>query len=130
MTREEAIEELKCSIELTHFNPLTGETSEWLNEDNQRYVDAAKMAIEALETLNSHTVDLTVAKVEKHMVDLSDFLKEEQEVAHWQNNGEGDGFIKWNCSECGMLVRNSQRPWYKFCPSCGAKMESEDEECG
>ena len=49
MTREEAIAELKYSIEMVHFDPLTGETSEWLNEENQRYVDACNMAIKALE---------------------------------------------------------------------------------
>ena len=49
MTNEEAITELKYSIEMVHFDPLTGETSEWLNEENQRYVDACNMAIKALE---------------------------------------------------------------------------------
>ena len=49
MTRDEAINELKCAIDLTHFNPLTGEISEWLNDDNQRFVDACDMAIKALE---------------------------------------------------------------------------------
>ena len=49
MSREEAINELKYSIEMVYFNPLTGEKSEWLNEENQRFVDACNMAIKSLE---------------------------------------------------------------------------------
>lgn len=52
-------------------------------------------------------------------------LEQEPKAGHWRNNGNGDGYIKWHCSECNMLVRNSSKPWYKYCPTCGAKMESE-----
>lgn len=51
MTREEAIKELKYSIEMVHFDPYAGETSEWLNEEDQRYVDACNMAIKALQLI-------------------------------------------------------------------------------
>ena len=36
--------------------------------------------------------------------------------------GEGSGYKKWHCPNCKTLVRNSLKPWYKFCPNCGVKM--------
>lgn len=50
-------------------------------------------------------------------------LEAEMRTAHWIQKDKGDGFINWRCSNCGMLSRSSQRPWYKFCPDCGARME-------
>ena len=44
-------------------------------------------------------------------------------TGRWIQKDKGDGFINWRCSNCGMLSRSSQRPWYKFCPDCGARME-------
>ena len=52
----------------------------------------------------------------------------EPKTGHWISKGKGDGFKNWNCSKCGMLVRNSQRPWYKHCPNCGCRMESEETD--
>lgn len=43
----------------------------------------------------------------------------------WILTGEGEGYKKWNCSNCNLLVRNSQKPWYKFCPNCGEYMGGE-----
>ena len=43
-------------------------------------------------------------------------------VGHWVYEGEGSGYKKWHCSNCKTLVRNSLKPWYKFCPNCGVKM--------
>lgn len=49
MTRAEAIIELKRNNILIYIDPFIGEISEWLSENSQRYVDACKLAIDALE---------------------------------------------------------------------------------
>lgn len=43
----------------------------------------------------------------------------------WILTGEGKGYKKWNCPTCNLLVRNPQKPWYKFCPNCGEDMRKE-----
>ena len=47
---------------------------------------------------------------------------------HWIDKGKTDGYIKWYCSNCNMLVRNSQKPWYNYCPSCSADMKEEEKD--
>lgn len=67
--------------------------------------------------------DIVVAS--EHNFDCLPSVTPQQKIGYWMPKGKGDGFKNWNCSKCGMLVRNSQKPWYKHCPDCGAKMESE-----
>ena len=51
------------------------------------------------------------------------------EPGKWIKGKKTPGYIKWNCSECGLLVRNPQKPWYEYCPKCGADMrEVQDDD--
>jgi len=49
----------------------------------------------------------------------------QQETGHWIWTLED--WNKWECSECGFTKRTDVHVGigYKFCPNCGAKMESE-----
>lgn len=53
---------------------------------------------------------------------------EQSKTGHWiygidEDTGEKDLYA-WTCSECG-----GKYPWQpKYCPNCGAKMESEEKE--
>ena len=43
---------------------------------------------------------------------------------HWSHLG-GD---EWCCSNCGQIVTTEgswERPWQKFCPNCGARMDGD-----
>lgn len=50
MTNEEAIKWLRLDIDLTKFDPLTGEDA-YLNDDARHVIEAQEMAIAALEQL-------------------------------------------------------------------------------
>jgi len=48
----------------------------------------------------------------------------------WIDEGRYDDFFPhhaWRCSECGEHVIEIDIPWYKYCPSCGAKMDEVTE---
>lgn len=49
-------------------------------------------------------------------------LEQEPKPGHWIDCGERDPIYR--CSECKERIFGSYR---KFCPNCGAKMESEDK---
>ena len=49
-------------------------------------------------------------------------VEPERKPGKWIEGKKTTGYIKWNCSECGLLVRNPQKPWYEYCPKCGADM--------
>lgn len=54
-------------------------------------------------------------------------------VKHGHYVGEYDGyadgnpvFDMWSCSECGCYFEDwDEKPTYKYCPQCGAKMDEE-----
>jgi hypothetical protein len=48
---------------------------------------------------------------------------------HWSHLG-GD---EWCCSNCGQIVTTEgswERPWQKFCPNCGARMDGDADANG
>ena len=56
-------------------------------------------------------------------------VEPERKTGKWVEGKKTTGYIKWNCSECGLLVRNPQKPWYEYCPKCGADMrEVQDDD--
>lgn len=62
------------------------------------------------------------------IIDSLPSVKPTRPKGKWIIHGSGDGYKKWHCSECEMLVRDPQKPWYKHCPNCGAEMEVEDAD--
>lgn len=49
----------------------------------------------------------------------------------WLDDGQYDNFFphhEWRCSECGEHVLEIGIPWYKYCPNCGARMDTERKE--
>ena len=52
------------------------------------------------------------------------------EVRHgrWMDAESDDGCIVWHCSVCSYPVKTiGGYPIYHYCPSCGARMDKEDE---
>lgn len=59
---------------------------------------------------------------------------EERKTGKWIHGREiaremiGDAIVSifyedWKCSACGCVVEDGREPLWKFCPSCGARME-------
>ena len=103
MTRKEIINGLKMSMDLTLFDPSTGEVMEpWqLNEVNRTAYEAYKGAIELLEEMPS--------------------AQPERPKGKWIHQVK---FSRVECDQCGKVFRNSFAP-KNFCPNCGADMRGE-----
>lgn len=50
----------------------------------------------------------------------------DRNVGRWIEKGKTPGYKKWKCSNCGSTFKNSEKPWYSFCPNCGTKMEASE----
>lgn len=61
-------------------------------------------------------------------LDLLPPVTPQTKMGRWVYEGEGSGYKKWHCSNCKMLVRNPEKPWYSFCPNCGQPKMQEVEE--
>ena len=46
----------------------------------------------------------------------------------WIEKDKTPGYTKWECNNCGSTFKNSQKPWYNFCPNCGADMKGKQDE--
>lgn len=71
---------------------------------------------------NAHSLMLNEA------IDVAiEALEQESKTGHWIYTLED--WNKWECSECGFTKRTDVHVsiGYKYCPSCGAKMESKEE---
>lgn len=73
-------------------------------------------------------------RAKSKMVELIDNVPtiEAEPVKHgrWIDCGlYGDYFPhhEWECSSCHGCVIDTDRPWYAYCPSCGARMDLEGE---
>lgn len=153
MTREEIINGLKMSMDLTLFDPSTGEVMEpWqLNEVNRTAYEAYKGAIELLEKQpeldigNDGTLHISVTKGQLNNIgrvlveeDGTIFCKlfyqdaePERKTGHWVYRPEWSKYGDvWSCSECGEKTSQSVmgKPRFKCCPMCEAKMEGSDSE--
>lgn len=105
MTRKESIEELK-SIQYQFQSSLEEATSEYAEEWQKESLQNNKNAVKAL--------DMAIKA-----------LEQEQKTGHWIYTLED--WNKWECSECGFTKRTDVHVsiGYKYCPECGARMESE-----
>ena len=98
MTRKEAIEVINNHLE--HWKRLLREKI-CDETDGTETISAFKMAIKALE--------------------------QESKTGHWK----AKSFHELFCDNCGFdfdIMRNDFLDKMKYCPNCGAKMESEDKE--
>lgn len=51
------------------------------------------------------------------------------EVVHGRWIGETGGYMwRQNCSVCNEPVYNKMKPYYNYCPYCGAKMDGGNED--
>lgn len=50
-----------------------------------------------------------------------------ERTMHWIEGESGNGYRNWICSNCKMRSRNPERPWYLYCPKCGAKVVEPQE---
>ena len=111
MTREEIINGLKMSMELTLFDPSTGEVMEprQLNDINRTAYEAYKGAIELLEEMPS--------------------VQPERKTGRWipTTNGRG-GHECSRCHEYAPCYQDGSEHLSTFCVLCGAKMEEGEQE--
>lgn len=142
MTKQEAVEELKKVIE-------HNETC-WFDDYMPLSKEATELAIKALEAQGNQTTDLisrqavlNLAKEGKLLsgniyIKASDYINElpsaEPKRGKWID--KGDFYV---CSECGekmtytvigedtKLTKLAYAYYSDYCPSCGAKMESDEQ---
>lgn len=89
MTVQEAINQLKFDIEMTKFDPTTGEHTSFLSEETLLTIEAEELAIEALEK------------------QIPKFV----ECKEWK----GIRNTRYKCPYCGKNVRNDET----YCHKCG-----------
>lgn len=124
---------MKCFL----FDPSTGEKiTEPRNEWDKITIDACKGAIELLEQEPCddaisredaikalQKVACYSAAIRARMIGaIEDLPSVTHKSGHWIHFAQSD-----NCSECGWSTGKYISP-SKYCPNCGARMESEDKE--
>lgn len=148
MTVKEAIDELKYSKDMCYFDPSTGETGKPYSEECERMAQALDIAIEALErepagdcisrqaALNELTLMTEKHKGDtfsgellhwtgiKTMIENLPSVQPEQKTGKWIHVNK----LWYKCSECDAHREMTGGFLEKFCPNCGAKMESEGKQ--
>ena len=91
------------------------------NEKRLIYLEDAKEALTGWET------DPTDEEIEYTLDNLP--IVDAVEVVHGRWIGE-TGVYMWrqNCSICNGPVYNKMKPYYNYCPFCGAKMDGGNED--
>lgn len=136
MTREEAISVLKV---LASFQGVM----EYLEQHSVSVQDACNMAIQALsqepidaisreaviewlkakDIIKLSSQEETARKELKALPPVTPQQKYGKWITHRGYNADGFG-IEYSCSKCNEWVEEKSR----YCPNCGAKMESEVQE--
>jgi hypothetical protein len=78
----------------------------------------------------SQTSELTYAglAIAKKIIEDAPTV-EAVEVVHGRWIGETGGYMwRQNCSVCNGPVYNKMKPYYNYCPYCGAKMDGDKHE--
>ena len=90
--------------------------------------------IDTLETWIEHADDEydreemgRVAGLKSALMLIRKIPKDERPKGHWIEGEKTPGYTKWSCSECGKIFKNPAKPWYDFCPKCGAEIETSIE---
>jgi len=137
MTRDEAIANLNM-ISVAFVEPITKEQRELIDKTFDIAIKALKQ--EPCEdcisrksmwrVVNKCEVNNSPTWVWREM--LSQLPSVQPKIGHWNivSDGYGENAYICECSECKDTVwvyKNVERKW-NYCPNCGAKMESEEEE--
>ena len=147
MTREEIINGLKFTVEMFLFDPSTGEKyTEPRNDMDKTTIDACRGAIKLLEqepcedaisrqavleaiTANciwENEYNLTSSRIKKSVESLPS-VNPQPKTGHWIDIMVGD-MPAQACDRCNTFYPLAYTGGgHKYCPNCGAKMESEDE---
>lgn len=155
MTREEAIEYVKCAFEVLESESRLPHD----NLDEER--KACEMAIEALSNADQHvkSVDLisiqmaiehwgrssgnlTNNQIAELQREIESLPSAEPKAGEWipcTKNGlflteliRKESVEKWygyKCSECNYIHKGNALIEYRYCPNCGAKMGGDNDVC-
>ena len=135
MTREEAIKELQESHDIMRSYDI--------DESESRLMTALDMAIKTLEQepcedwYDLPADEMTFKQARQAVKDLrimlAEYLTQEPKTGHWIMSD--DGLYRPICDKCGAHPWKGYIPTveeatevFKYCPNCGARMESEDKE--
>lgn len=106
------------------------------SEDYQKAFDViiAALSAEPCEDAISRQAAIEAIYDNKDRLDIAQAIRELPSVTPKQRTGHWilviEDWNKWTCSECGFSERTDIHVTlgYRFCPKCGAKMESEEQE--
>lgn len=151
MTREEKLKMLLETGEFEFLKDIPSDTIWKLvfalgfiqNEEPCEEAISRKDAINALgyniEITSDEGLDKYKSEIKEMLCKIYDVQKEQIEklpsvnptkTGHWIEKDGFDGDVYYDCSECGeSWTTIDGTPWdngMKFCPNCGAKMESEE----
>ena len=83
------------------------------------------------------TMGASALKAMSEISDFSDYKNDKEDLlpvssvrpnGKWIEKEKTAGYIKWECDNCSSTFKNPQKPWYLFCPKCGANMKAESED--
>lgn len=94
-------------------------TAQLYDDEHEEFTEK-KMSI--IDYINAYTDEGVTEADVVDCIKESPSVEPERKSGKWIEGKKTPGYIKWNCSECSLLVRNPQKPWYEYCPKCGAKM--------
>ena len=70
-----------------------------------------------------------ISEINLNLLIASTPIVDAVEVVHGRWIGETGGYMwRQNCSICNGPVYNKMKPYYNYCPYCGAKMDGEVKE--
>lgn len=94
--------------------------------DYRKYINALRKCAKEHDNDTTYTGHIIISDLCRDTANLLEALEQEPKTGHWEY---GYAFADGNyckCSECKEIIKCIYPMHY--CPNCGAKMESEEEE--
>ena len=88
--------------------------------DYQKYINALRKCAKEHDNDTTYTGHIIVSDLCRDTANLLEALEQKPKIGHWIKSNIGGAKV---CSVCNAHMGLSS---FKFCPNCGAKMESED----